>query len=97
VDSGSLPQLDKLLKESHKPLLILLPDTENVESLRSQWPKHSFAGSNDLDSAESWREPEVRSSEIAYLLFTSGSTGIPKGVMVAHRNVAAFIEYMVER
>jgi amino acid adenylation domain-containing protein len=97
VDSGSLPQLDKLLKESHKPLLILLPDTENVESLRNQWPKHSFAGSNDLDSAESWREPEVRSSEIAYLLFTSGSTGIPKGVMVAHRNVAAFLDYMVDR
>ena len=34
---------------------------------------------------------------IAYLLFTSGSTGVPKGVMVAHRNVTRFVDVMVER
>jgi amino acid adenylation domain-containing protein len=34
---------------------------------------------------------------IAYLLFTSGSTGHPKGVGVAHRNAVAFIEAVAER
>lgn len=34
---------------------------------------------------------------IAYLLFTSGSTGQPKGVGVSHANVVAFIEAVVER
>jgi amino acid adenylation domain-containing protein len=97
VDTGSLPQLDKLLEESRKPLLILLPDVENVEALQKQWPRHTFAGANDLASSRDWREPEVRPNAIAYLLFTSGSTGIPKGVMVAQRNVTAFLDYMVER
>jgi amino acid adenylation domain-containing protein len=97
VDTGSLPQLDKLLDESQKRLLILLPDAEDVESLRKKWPKHTFSGSNDLAASSNWREPEVHPDAIAYLLFTSGSTGIPKGVMVAQRNVTAFLDYMVER
>ncbi|MHB8616308.1 MAG: amino acid adenylation domain-containing protein [Candidatus Acidiferrales bacterium] len=97
VDIGSLPQLDKLLEESQKALLVLLPDIENVEPLRKQWPRHTFAGSNDLTPSHNWQEPEVRPNAVAYLLFTSGSTGIPKGVMVAHRNTTAFLDYMVDR
>jgi len=97
VDAGSLPQLDKLLKESSKALLILLPDIENVEPLKKQWPRHTFVGSNDLTSSHDWQEPVARPNELSYLLFTSGSTGIPKGVMVAQRNVTAFLDYMVDR
>jgi len=40
-----------------------------------------------VEAADEWRAPAVDASTIAHLQYTSGSTAVPKGVIVTHGNI----------
>jgi amino acid adenylation domain-containing protein len=97
VDAGSEPQLEALLCGIAIPLVIVCPDRADVTELAAKFPVHRIVGANDFAGAEQWRPVDVSVDSIAYLLFTSGSTGQPKGVMVSHANVLHYLDYVTKR
>ncbi|MCU0641450.1 MAG: amino acid adenylation domain-containing protein [Candidatus Margulisbacteria bacterium] len=80
---------------------IIYDESENIcleELLNSGGTiKHVIRPENDIANVSPLHGPvPVGPGDLAYVMFTSGSTGEPKGVMVTHANVCSHIANMTE-
>jgi len=84
-----------------KPSLLVATNLM-VDFLRNQLPpelQKVFAGLAIASAEEilaekdgEYSQPEINSTDTAYLQFTSGSTGTPKGIMIGHSNLISNLE-----
>ena len=86
-----------ILKNCLARLLITIPEAKVVARLlQSQVPSlGEVVTVSDLRKAKTaYIRPSLKSDDIAFLQYTSGSTGNPKGVVLTHANLLANIRTM---
>ena len=91
-----LAQLPELLNGAENKLTVLLPDGDEG-TLPEEYPQHRFVSAAEMPAGDGLSEPIVVADAIAYLLFTSGSTGLPKGVPIQQSNVCSYVDYTCQR
>jgi amino acid adenylation domain-containing protein len=95
VDDDCGRSIEDLLRNAQSSLVVLHPKGFPVSRVSAGSCRHKFVelsadpSTTILDSSCS-----ARPHDTAYLLFTSGTTGEPKGISVTHENVNSYLAFV---
>lgn len=97
-----LPRIQAILASAHSNFvattLDALPGLRSSFALHADLPHLEWIATDAIAPmlAEDWCMPAIDGETIAFLQYTSGSTSIPKGVMVSHGNLRHNLETLTQ-
>ncbi|QEG32981.1 Long-chain-fatty-acid--AMP ligase FadD32 [Bythopirellula goksoeyrii] len=101
----NMARIDSIANDAEAKIALTTVDVlERVQTMIGDTPslqRIRWRATDQLDDewANSWQRPDVHGDTLAFLQYTSGSTGSPKGVMLSHANLmhnSAMIAYAFE-
>lgn len=84
-----------IAQNSAQPLVIILPEHELSAADRDDFTSHKVYDKSDLHQfSQEFKPVDVSPKSLAYILFTSGTTGEPKGVPIRQESVVQYVQSM---
>jgi len=88
--------LGAIVDDAAPRLVLTLPETRLPVRSERRWPERLDVVLGDSPTQDA-PDAAIGAAQLAYLQYTSGSTGTPRGVMISHANVMAQLRAALER
>nr|AGH69801.1 NRPS-PKS [Nostoc sp. 'Peltigera membranacea cyanobiont'] len=89
----TLPRLQAIATDAQASLVLttsdILSQLQDAQKQILEFRAMRWLASEEINSqlAQQWQQPDINSDTLTYLQYTSGSTSMPKGVMISHQNL----------
>lgn len=90
------PSLQYVIEDTQAGILVVAPEFEEMLSPYQENPNIKFIAVQDLYTDAIRDLPDVSKDRGAMILYTSGTTSLPKGVLTTHANIEAQISTLVD-
>lgn len=95
--SYPLPSLQYVIDDTGAEIIVVGPEYEEILKSYSEYPSKRFIRlSEGIPDSKRFDLPEITPERGAMILYTSGTTNLPKGVLTTHATIEAQISTLID-